>query len=77
MLAMRTDGSKQFFPGFHVAGYWDGDLILSKGEQGVGMYARADHREPLSGVERVELCARDTEEDEASPGAHVWIGSDA
>ena len=62
VLVMRRDGSKQFFPGCHIAGYWDGDLVLSKGEPGVGLDVVIDWREPISGIERVELVSEDADE---------------
>lgn len=73
VLVMRKDGTKEFFPGCHIAGYWNGDLILSSGEQGIGVSVRVDHREPAENVLRVEVVARDEDDDQTA--ADWEIGS--
>lgn len=61
VLLMRKDGSKQFFPGCHIAGYWGDDIVLSRDVPGNGSDAAVAHREPSAGLARVEVVRRAVE----------------
>lgn len=73
VLVIRRDGTKTFFPGHHIAGYWEGDLVLSSDPPGGGADVTPTHLEPIGQILRVEVVLK-----EGSPpnSAHWHFGSD-
>lgn len=62
----RKDGTVQFFKGMHIAGVWEGHLILSADPPGSGLNATPSHTEPLETLFRAGMTW--TDEDADAPG---------